>query len=159
MQTEEFRKLVQQYQQSLLVVAFNYCRSRSDAEDVVQDVFLKLYRKPPHLDDPKALHFWLIRMTINRSKDLLRSAWRRKSVPLDDAASALSAPSTERNRAVFDAVMSLEQKYREVVLLYYYEDYSIAEIADLLSRKETTVQTQLMRARRQLKTLLQEVSL
>ena len=153
MEQDTFRRILETHQQSLFVVAFGYCRNRQDAEDVLQDVFLKLFTHPPQITDDRQLHRWLIRVTINRCKDILRTPWRRLRV--ESAGEALP-DAYEDDRTVFDAVMALPQKYREVVLLYYYEGYAVAEIAALLHRKPTTVQTQLARARAQLKTILQE---
>lgn len=151
----EFETIVRQYQKQLLVVAFHYCQNRQDAEDVVQEVFVRLYTLDKRFDSDEHLRNWLIRTTINRSKDLMRSAWRR-SVPLENV-SALLSDTYDADSDVANAVMSLPQKYREVVLLYYYADYSCTEIASMLHRRTTTVQTQLQRARSLLRQELKEV--
>lgn len=122
----------------------------------MQDVFVKLYHLSQSFDNDAHLRNWLIRATLNRSKDYLRSPCRRLNSPIEAAREALSEPY-DTDCTVFDAVMALPQKYREVVILYYYEEYSTAEIGALLHRKVTTVQTQLMRAKAQLKETLQEV--
>jgi RNA polymerase sigma-70 factor (ECF subfamily) len=98
------------------------------------------------------LKAWLIRVTVNASKSLLRSAWFRRTVPLSEH----EAPCAEDSPDTVGAVMSLPEKYRSVVLLYYYEDYPVREIAQLLRRTETAVQTQLQRARAMLKEKLKE---
>ncbi len=96
-------------------------------------------------------------MTINESKRLLLSHWRRRTVPLEEleeyAAQTLPIPEESE---LFLAVLALPQKYRIVVHLYYYEEYSVREIADLLAIRETTVQTRLMRARAKLREKLKE---
>lgn len=152
----EFEAIVRQYQKQLLVIAFHYLQSRSDAEDAVQEVFLRLYTSGKTFESEEHRKSWLIRATIHRCKDLLRSAWRRKTAPLD-AAGELPDAEYEPDRLVQQAVLALPQKYREVVMLYYYADYSCAEIAAMLHRRTTTVQTQLQRARALLKQTLKEV--
>lgn len=156
MNQDTFRQIVQKHEKSLLVIAFQYCGNRQDAEDIVQEVFVKLYTSKQIFTDESHLHRWLVRVTINRCKDLLRSPWRRLSSSFEEAEKVLSAPY-EADCGVFDAVMSLKPKYREVVVLYYYEGYPVAQIAELLKRKASTVQTHLMRARSLLKEQLKEV--
>lgn len=156
MDTVTFRQIVQKHQKSLLVIAFQYCGNRQDAEDVVQEVFVKLYSGNIQFSDESHLHRWLVRVTVNRCKDLLRSPWRRLKASFEEAEKVLASASDTDHR-VYDAVMSLDRKYREVVILYYYEGYPVAEIGELLKRKPSTVQTQLMRARSLLKEQLKEV--
>lgn len=156
MDTDTFRQIVRTHEKSLLVIAFQYCGSRQDAEDIVQEVFVKLYTSRQSFADDSHLHRWLIRVTINRCKDLLRSPWRRLKASFEEAEKVLASVSDTDHR-VYDAVMSLDRKYREVVILYYYEGYPVAEIGELLKRKPSTVQTQLMRARSLLKEQLKEV--
>lgn len=150
-----FSEIVRQYQKQLLVIAFHYCGNRHDAEDLVQDVFLKLYTQ---LFPPRGEHLrnWLIRATINRCKDHLKSADQRLRAPMEAADQVLAEPDLTR-RAVFDAVAALPLPYREVVALYYYAGYTTREIGQLLGCKATTVQTRLMRARAMLKEILKEV--
>lgn len=152
----EFESIVRQYQKQLLVIAFHYCGNRHDAEDAVQDVFVRLYTLKKPFESESHRKNWLIRATINRCKDLLRSPWRQRTIPIEAVSELLAAPY-DQDRSVAEAVLSLPQKYREVVLLYYYADYSCNEIAMLLHRRTTTVQTQLQRARALLKQTLKEV--
>lgn len=155
MSEAEFTEIVKKYQNQLLVVAFHACGNRQDAEDAVQDAFLKLYAKKPRLEDEKHLRAWLIRVTVNRCRDLLRAPSKRH-LPLMEADSILTQPD-ETSLAVSEAVLSLPEKYREVVILFYYAEYSTAEIARLLRRRTGTVQVQLKRARDMLKESLKEV--
>ena len=151
----EFEDIVRRYQKQLYVVAYHYLQNQHDAEDTVQEVFLRLLTLEKAFESDEHLKYWLIRTTINRCKSQLRAPWRRRSAPLDEAMGLVSAPQ-DRNREVREAVLALPQKYREVVILYYYADYSCAEIADLLHRRTTTVQTQLQRARGLLRETLKE---
>lgn len=131
-------------------LAMTYLKNIQDAEDITQDVFIKLFKYKKTfrtVEDEKA---WLIRVTINASKDLLKSAWFRKTVPIAEDL----VFEDKKHNDLFYAVHQLETKYRSVVHLYYYEDYSIKEIAKILRIKELTIQTRLYRARKQLENIL-----
>ena len=138
-------EIIYRYQDTVYRIAFTYCRNSSDAQDVAQDVFIRYIKKQPVLKSEEHLKAWLIRVTINTAKSLLTSSWFKKVVPVSEyqpvATEDSPCPDT------YNAVMSLTDKYRTVIMLYYFEDYSIKEIAQILSRTETAVQTQLQRAR------------
>lgn len=152
-----FTRTATAYKDRLFAIAFHYCKNKADAEDILQTVLLKYYRSDKAFATEEYLRNWLIRVTINESKRLLLSPWRRHFVPMEEleAYAAETIPIPEEN-ALFLAVLALPQKYRIVVHLYYYEEYSVREIADLLAIRETTVQTRLMRARAKLKDLIKE---
>ena len=109
--------VIHQYQNTVYRIALAHCRNTSDAEDVTQEVFLRYLKKTPAFTGEGHLKAWLIRVTINVSKSLLSSAWREKTVPLDEH----SAISTDDPVSIdtYHAVMSLPEKYRTVVILYY----------------------------------------
>lgn len=157
MEEAAFTRAAMVYKDRLFAIAFHYCRNRADAEDILQTVLLKLYRSDKAFESGEHLRSWLIRVTINESKRLLLSPWRRRNVPLGELEeyAAETLPLREESE-LFLAVFSLPQKYRIVVHLYYYEEYSVREIAELLAIRETTVQTRLMRARAKLKEKLKE---
>ena len=136
-------------------VASGYLRSRSDADDVPQDVLIQLYKTDTVFENDAHIRHWLIRVTINRCKNVFRSPWHRVE-NIADYENSLQFDAPEC-RELFDAVMALEQRYRVPVLLYYYEGYSQKEIAEMLSVPEETVRTRLFRARGKLKTTLTEV--
>ncbi len=142
---------------TLYRIARTYCRHHADAEDVVQTAFMKLYETDTIFQDDEHMKKWLIRVTANEAKNLCTSFWKRNVVPLESSGTdqPYDFPSPE-NSDLYDAVMKLPNKYKMVIHLYYYEDYSVKEIAEILQRKETTIQTQLMRARKQLKIKLKE---
>lgn len=157
-----YAEYVRLYADSMLRIAVNYCCCRSDAEDIVQEAFLKLYESDTAFADAEHVKRWLIRVTVNTCKNYVTSAWRRNIQPmgfeelnltLDQAGYGNSPqlPDCGDASALFCAVVSLPEKYRSVVHLYYYESYSIKEIAQILQKKETTIQTRLMRARKMLK--------
>ncbi len=134
-------------------LALSYTRSPQEAEDVCQTAFLKLMEQK-HITPGKE-KAWLMQVTANQCRNLLRSAWWKKTEPLEDI---LPAPVKEKDD-VCQAVMSLEPKYRVVIYLHYYEAYSTKEIAQLLHISQSAVTTRLDRARKQLRPKLEEVSL
>lgn len=145
-------EVIERYKDTVYKIAYTYCKNKSDADDVFQEVFLRYFRKTPVFDDLGHEKAWFIRVTINCCKKLLLSSWFRKTSQLEDN---MVFESTEESE-LFYAVMNLPRKYRTVVHLFYYEDYRIKEIAQLTSQKETTVATQLQRARQMLKNKLRE---
>ena len=125
-------------------------RSAADAEDVVQEVFLRCLRSNPSFESAEHQKAWLLKVTINCAKTVLGSAFRRHSVP-EDAAGELSVDAEEADSTVYDAVMRLPEKYRTAIHLFYYESYSVKEIAKLMRTTESTVKSWLHRARGLLK--------
>lgn len=124
-----------------------------DAEDVFQEVFLRFFRHEDKFSTDGHRKAWLIRCTINRAKSLLASPWRRRTAPLELLA---QAHGEDTYSEVWDAVMSLPQKYRTVIHLYYYEGLSVGEIARALGSPNGTVKSQLARARAMLREALGE---
>ena len=146
--------IILRYQDTVYRIALTYCRNSSDAQDITQEVFLRYMKKTPCLAGEEHLKAWLIKVAVNLSKSLLRSSWFKKTVRLSEQESYISEDKS--NCETYYAVMSLPEKYRAVVILYYFDDYSVREIAQTLRRTETAVQTQLQRARAMLKTILKE---
>ena len=128
-------------------------RNPADAEDVSQEVFLRCLRRSPDFADAEHQKAWLITVSINCSKNLLGSAFRRHTVALE-AAGEPAAEEEAPDSTVYDAVMKLPPKLRTAVHLFYYEDYSIKEIAAVMHASESAVKTWLFRARAQLKEML-----
>ncbi|ROR27248.1 RNA polymerase sigma-70 factor (ECF subfamily) [Mobilisporobacter senegalensis] len=140
-------QLIKTYSNMLLKIAFTYVKNTADAEDIVQDVFVKVFEKNPDFTSEEHRKAWLIRSTINKAKNYLSSSIFRKNVPLDEELSYL--PKEESS--VLGAVMNLPAKYRLVIHLYYYEGYSAEEIALTLGKRSSTIRTQLQRGRALLK--------
>ena len=155
MENREFELLARRYMDMVFRLAFSYMKSASDADDVTQEVFMKLYSVNTEFESEEHIRNWLIRVTINQCRKQFRSPWRRLE-NIDDYAAALSFED-DNDRELFRAVMGLEQKYRSVIFLYYYIGYSTAEIADILGAPVNTVSTRLSRARARLRTVLTEV--
>ena len=155
MTREEFHEKIQLYGDSIFRTALHCLRHVPDAEDVTQNVLLKLYRNQTPFASPEHEKHWVLRVTVNECKKLRSSAWFRHTVSMVEY--QLEHPFQEPGQSeLFLAVMSLPSRYRIAVYLYYYEDYSVREISEMLGRKESTVQTHLMRARKLLKEKLQE---
>ena len=148
---EEYRR----YADRVFAAAFSVCRNRADADDVVQDTFLKYYTRDQAYESEEHLRAWLLRVAINRARDSTASCGRRNKVACEEFMGELTFAAPEDSR-LFEAVMRLPDKYRVVVHLHYYEDYSVSEIARLLQSREGTVKSQLSRARALLKTMLKE---
>lgn len=148
--------LVERYHQNLFAVAFNVCKNREDAEEVVQDAFIQYHLKKIDFQSEEHIRAWLIRVTINKAKNAARTFWRRHRTSLEETMAALNFNDQESEQ-LFEAVMALPQKYRIVVHLFYYEDYSVHEMAELLSLSESNVKTRLSRARAMLRDTLKEV--
>lgn len=148
---EEIASLLSSYANMLYRVAFSRTQNKSDAEDIVQEVFLRYIRSNPHFYSEEHRKAWLLKVAINCSKSLLTSSWFQKTEPLDEELPAENKEFSE----VFPAVQSLPVKYRTVIHLFYFEDLSVKQIADILNIGESSVKTQLHRARAMLRERLQ----
>ena len=144
-----------QFGDRVFSAAFSATGSKEDADDVVQDTFLKYWNTDQDFADENHIKAWLLRVAINRSRDLLRSFWHRKKVPWEDYMEELPFAEPE-DKDLFEAVMELPRKYRVTIHLHYYEDLSVSEIAGILHTTEGTVKSQLSRGRKLLKTKLME---
>jgi len=144
------------YKDTIYRIALNYLRNTYDADDIVQEVLIKLYTNNQQFESDKHIKNWLIRVTINSCKNALRVPWRRKTVALDELSDTISFEHREQSE-LFVSVMSLPEKNRIVLYLFYYEEFSVKEIANMLKLKESAVTSRLSRARNQLKSKLTEV--
>jgi RNA polymerase sigma factor, sigma-70 family len=144
------QQAVQRHMQSIVRVAYTYVKNTHDAEDIAQDTFLSYMNHAKAFESAEHEKAWLIRVCINKSKNFLKSGWFKSRNPLPED---LSVEMPEEN-AVLAAVMSLDEKYRLPIHLFYYEGYAINDIAKLLFIPSATVGTRLARARSLLKTTL-----
>lgn len=140
---------------NVFAVAFNYFRDPSDADDIVQEVLLKLLKSDVEFESDEHIRNWLLKVAVNQCRKVSVSSWFRKNMPLQEYAESLRYEDPEES-ALFFAVMGLPKKYRVVIHLFYYEDYSTAEIAKMLGMNESTVRTRLRRARLKLKEVLKD---
>ena len=151
METKEYQRLVNLYLDMVYRVALNGCKNTYDADDVVQDTFMKLLKCRKTFDSDEHIRNWLIRVTINECKDVLKSMFHRKAtLPLEEIES-LPAEQKADYSEVIGAVAKLPSKYRDVVYLYYYEGYSAVEIGRILDKNTNTIYTLLARAKNKLK--------
>lgn len=139
---------------SLYRLAYSYLKNRSDAEDAVQETFLRLLKSDRRFASQDDLKRWLMTVTANCCKDVLRSAKRRREVPMQDEALALREAPAQQDSDVGAALFRLPEKYRSVIYLYYYEGYPSKEISKILHITQSAVLTRLERARKQLQQLL-----
>ena len=114
------QELFEEYQNSLYAAAFNVCRNVEDAKDVVQDTFIQYYSLKKEFDSEQHLRAWLLRVTINKAKNINRTFWRRNKRSLDDYMETLVFES-HQSEELFETVMELPEKYRIVIHLFYYE--------------------------------------
>lgn len=129
-------------------ICFMYLRNYSDVEDVFQEVFLKLMQTEIAFENEEHKKAWLCRITINKCKDVLKSFWRKNVSSLEN----MELPFEDNTEnEVIRTVLSLPPKYKDVIYLFYYEEYSVPEIARLLAQKENTVYSNLHRVRGMLK--------
>lgn len=149
----QMAEIYDRYKNTVYRAALACCRHVQDAEDITHDVFLARFAHDDPFPDDEAEKAWLLRVTVNRCKNLLKSFRRRFSVPLEEAVTVFETP---QEHAVWDAVAALPANYRVIIHLRYYEGYSLREIAQMTGRSESAVQTQAARAREMLRKSLGE---
>ena len=156
---QQLRQIMEDHSEHLIQLAYFYTRNYHAAEDIVQDVFIKFYNS--NYIEQGQLKAFLRKLTVNRAKDYLKS-WAYKKIQLQDVITT----SLKRNRDIVieqeersiigDAILSLPIHYREIIVLYYFEELSTPQIAEILEEAESTVRTRLRRAREKLKPLLED---
>lgn len=154
MDSEKMAEIYDKYSNAVYRMAFAYCKNKADAEDIMQEVFIKRFSIDILFDEETKEKSWLLKVTVNKCRDMFRSLrykYSLTSIPLEEASLVYETPEESE---VYRAVMSLPQKYRTVIHLFYYEEYSIKEISAITGSRETAVQTQLFRARKKLKEIL-----
>lgn len=151
----ETQALAETYRDRLFAAAFQVCGNAADAEDAAQEALLRYHISEKQFESEQHIRAWLLRVAINCAKNVSRSFFRRNTVPLEDYMDSLEFDSGE-SREIFREVMNLPETYRLVIHLYYYEDYSVAEIGRILALTESNVKVRLSRGRQLLKKSLQE---
>ncbi|WP_048827757.1 sigma-70 family RNA polymerase sigma factor [Bacillus sp. B-jedd] len=162
-----FEGIMDQYGDRLTKLSYTYTKDWRLAEDIVQDVFITCYREYENLEKISSFKAWIFRITINKCKDFLRSSFFKRvfansELIAQEKSSALSpemlALKTSEEEFLSKSVLALPLKYREAILLYYYEELSIDEISELLKINKNTVKTRLARGRGKLKKLMERWS-
>lgn len=151
---QEVNRAIDRYADTVTRICMLHLKNRSDMEDIFQEVFLKYATSTLEFESQEHEKAWIIRVTINKYKDLLKSFFRSRTVPIDELP-FLQSEKSDHAEGVMEAVLSLPKKYKDVVYLYYYEGYSAVEIAEMLNKNANTVYTLLARARNMLKEKLE----
>ncbi|MBM6786085.1 RNA polymerase sigma factor [Collinsella tanakaei] len=150
---QELKEAIERHRDMVFRIAFTYMRNAADADDVTQDVFVKLMHAKRPFESDEHLRNWLVRVAINTCKSLFRCPWRRVE-DIENYAAHLAVP-THAHGEVFVALMRLPEKYRVPLVLYYYGGYPTDEIADLIKAPGATVRTRLARGRAKLKMMIE----
>lgn len=156
---DTFCQLINQYGNSVLRMCYLYVKDYQLAEDITQETFLRVYEKYDTFENRSSEKTWIMSIAVNLCKNCMRTRWFRSVSPgvIPETESKDVYESLVNKNAVSAEIMKLSPKYREVILLYYYQQLSVKEIACVLNQKETTVLQRLKRAREYLKPLLREV--
>lgn len=152
MDKKEFEFTVNKYADDLFKIAFRYVCNKNDAEDIVQDTFLKYLKHYKELQSEEHRKYWLMRVTINKSRDLLKSFWHKNTTELEDTYISKEAGDS----TVLHYVNCLKPDDKIVIQLYYLDGYPIKEIAQILKKNESTIGNRLARARNKLKKMMED---
>jgi len=146
----QLESYISMFRANIYRLSFSYVKNNEDAEDITQEAFLKLYTAKESFNSPENVKAWLIRVTINLSKNLIKTSWRQRRTELNNEIPVYNG----REEVLVDFINKLKPEYSVVLHLYYYEGYSAKEIAWLCRIPSATVRTRLVRARSQLKEML-----
>lgn len=151
--SQDVRKILDDYGNSILRLSYSYLHNMADAEDILQDTMVQYLKKAPSFQEASHKKAWLLTVASNLSKNKIDYNNVRKTDELDER---LAGEEKKDLSFVYQAIRSLPVQYGEVIHLFYYEGYSTKEISKILKRKETTIRSDLSRAREKLKQILQE---
>ena len=151
-QTEkEYNNIVENYSDMIFRIAYQYLYNKYDAEDIAQEVFVKLLSRKVIFKDEEHVKSWLIRVTINQCLDYKKSLAKRSTVPIEN----MEISFTQKEEGILEELQLLKEDERNILYLYYYEGYKIKEIAKILKQKQNTVNSKLTRARKKLKEIME----
>lgn len=151
------RYILGKYSETIIKLSYTYVKNTFDAEDIAQDVLLSLIKRNKPFESEEYERAWILRTTINKSKNHVASGWIKRTVTLEnthDISDAETDSSAAEENAVMEAVLSLPEKYRTPIHLFYYDGYTINEIAEIIKKKPATVGTLLARGRALLKKMM-----
>ena len=151
----DYQETVEKYSDMVYRLAYSYTNSKYESDEIYQEVFLKYLQSKKEFKNEEHKKAWLIRVTINSCKKLWLSSWKRKVIPLDDEIKF----EMEEDIGLYNEIKKLPKKYRVVIHLFYYEQYSVKDISKILKQKESTIRTWLTRARKLLKNYIKEEDL
>lgn len=152
---QEVSTAIDRYSDTVKRLCVLYLKNHIDTEDVFQTVFLKYALSTAAFENPEHEKAWIIRVTINACKDWLKSLFHSKTTSLDEILN-IPAPIPPDHREVLEAVLSLPQKYKDVIYLHFYEGYTAPEIGRILGKNVNTVYTLLNRGKEQLREKLEQ---
>lgn len=150
MEEKELERYIELFRGTVYRLAFSWLKNREDAEDISQDAFLKLYTSKESFACDENVKAWLIRVTVNLCKNLLKSSWRKNRA--ESFAEEISPPPDELH--IDEYIARLKPEYSSVLYLFYYEGYSVKEIAEICRLTSVAVRTRLSRGRDKLKEML-----
>lgn len=157
MTKEQMERYFRDYYLLAYRIAFSQVKNRADAEDIAQEVFIRLLLHEQEYESEAHEKAWMIRVTLNLCRDLQKSKWQKSRVGMEHIPEkeleAFRVPFLKEDETL-SLVLGLPENYKNCLYLFYYEDYSIKEIADILGMQENTVKTNLRRGREKLKVLL-----
>lgn len=142
---EEVGRAIDKYADMVRRICMLHLKNDADTEDIFQTVFMKYVLEPIVFESEDHEKAWLIRVTVNACKDLIKSFFRSHTQPLEDALAC--AEVREDHREVLEAVLALPEKYKDVIYLHYFEGYSAVEISGILKKNVNTIYTLLRRAK------------
>ena len=148
---QQYNKIVEKYSDMIFRIAYQYLFNKYDAEDIVQEVFVKLLTKKVIFKDEEHVKSWLIRVTINQCLDYKKTLAKRSVVPIEN----MEIPFEQREEGILEELQLLKEDERNILYLYYYEGYKIKEIAKILKQKQNTINSKLTRARKKLKEIME----
>ena len=155
MNQETLKDFYEKYADLVYRLCMLYLKNASDAKDGVQEVFLRLWEKQPDLGNEEHAKAWLILVTKRYCMDVLKSSWRKKRVEMDSVEEQ-AAEDSEEEGELLEYVLKLPEKFLEVIYLYYYEDYSVKEIGQMLKKSGSTVSSRLVAGRKKLQKMLEQ---
>lgn len=151
---QEVNRAVEKYADTVFRICILHLKNKSDAEDIFQEVFLKFALNDQEFENANHEKAWIIRVTINACKDLIKSFFRSRTISIDELISVADEEKEDLSY-VLEAVLKLPVKYRDAIYLHYYEGYSALEIGEILGKNENTVYSILSRGRSMLKESLE----
>lgn len=151
---QEVNRAIEQYADTVRRICFVHLKNRADTEDIFQTVFVKYLLHTAPFESTEHERAWVIRVTINACKDLLKSVFRSRTVSLEELTDRAVIVPEQEQREVLQAVLALPVQYRDVIYLHYYEGYTAPEMAGILGKNVNTIYTRLTRARGMLRQAL-----
>lgn len=148
---QQYNEIVEKYSDMIFRIAYQYLFNNYDAEDIVQEVLVKLLTKKVIFKDEEHVKSWLIRVTINQCLDYKKTLAKRSVVPIEN----MEIPFEQKEEGILEELQLLKEDERNILYLYYYEGYKIKEIAKILKQKQNTINSKLTRARKKLKEIME----